>query len=130
MTVVFQPTPFEARLRIGRYSLLQERNPTPAGRTCHRKEADMHCQLCRNLEQAFETRRSAFVEASSLASFQVSSRFAAYLNVEMERALIELQEHRSICRSTVNEAAGLPVLAHHRRGPQEVRRTSPVGTAA
>ena len=41
----------------------------------------MHCQLCRNLEQAFETRRSAFVEASSLASFQVSSRFAAYLNV-------------------------------------------------
>ena len=90
----------------------------------------MHCQLCRNLEQAFETRRSAFVEASSLASFQVSSRFAAYMNVEMERALIELEEHRSICRSIVNESAGLPVLAQHRRGPQEVRRTSPVETAA
>jgi hypothetical protein len=44
--------------------------------------------------------------------------------------LIELQEHRSICCSLVNEAAGLPVLAQHRRGPQEVRRTRPVGTAA
>jgi hypothetical protein len=94
------------------------------------KEADMLCQLCRNLEQAFDTTRSAFLEASSLASFQVSNRFAAYLNVEMERALIELQEHRSICRSIAIEAAGLPVLAPHRRGPQEVRRTSPVGTAA
>jgi hypothetical protein len=90
----------------------------------------MHCQLCRNLEEAFETRRSAFIEASSLASFQVSSRFAAYLNVEMERALIELQEHRSMCRSIVNETNRLPVLAPLRRGPQEVLRTSQVGSAA
>jgi hypothetical protein len=93
-------------------------------------EADMHCQLCRNLEEAFETRRSAFIEASSLASFQVSSRFAAYLNVEMERALIELQEHRSVCRSIVNETTGLPVLAQPRRGPQRVLETRPVGSAA
>ena len=78
----------------------------------------MHCQLCRNLEQAFETRRSAFVEASSLASFQVSNRFAAYLNVEMERALIELQDHRSICRTAVTESAGLPVV-QLRRPPQD-----------
>ncbi|MGO9337537.1 MAG: hypothetical protein ACLPY1_08530 [Terracidiphilus sp.] len=90
----------------------------------------MHCQLCRNLEQAFETRRSAFIEASSLASFQVSSRFAAYLNVEMERALLELQEHRSVCRSALNEASGLPVLAQLRRGPQEVLQTRQVGSAA
>ncbi len=90
----------------------------------------MHCQLCRNLEQAFETRRSAFVEASSLASFQVSSRFAAYLNVEMERALIELQEHRAICPSTIGENAGFPVVAQRRNAPPDVRRNSPVGTAA
>jgi hypothetical protein len=90
----------------------------------------MHCQLCKNLQQAFETRRSAFLEASSLASFQVSSRFAAYLNVEMERALIELQEHRSTCRSTVNETNGLPILAQLRRAPQEVLLTRPVGSAA
>jgi hypothetical protein len=90
----------------------------------------MYCQLCRNLEQAFESTRSAYVEASSLASFQVSRRFAAYLNVEMERALIELQEHRSTCRSSVNETAGLPALAQHRRAPQEVLRSTPVGTAA
>ena len=90
----------------------------------------MRCQLCRNLESAFEARRREYVEASSLAYYSVSKKFAAYLNVEMERALIELQEHRSICCSLVNEAAGLPVLAQHRRGPQEVRRTRPVGTAA
>jgi hypothetical protein len=90
----------------------------------------MHCQLCRNLEQAFETRRSAFIEASSLASFQVSSRFAAYLNVEMERALVELQEHRSMCRSNINETEGLPVLTQLRRAPQEVLLTRPVGSAA
>jgi len=90
----------------------------------------MHCQLCRNLEQAFEARRSAFVEASSLASFQVSSRFAAYLNVEMERALIELQEHRSICRPTINQNADYPVVAQLRLAPSEVLRSNAVGTAA
>jgi hypothetical protein len=90
----------------------------------------MHCQLCRNLQIAFETRRSAFVEASSLASFQVSSRFAAYLNVEMERALIELQEHRSVCRSAVNEKAGFPLAAQIRLAPAEALRTSTVGSPA
>ncbi|MGD0631244.1 MAG: hypothetical protein ABR987_18090 [Terracidiphilus sp.] len=90
----------------------------------------MHCLLCRNLEQAFETRRSAFVEAGSLASFQVSSRFAAYLNVEMERALIELQEHRSNCRSAANETAGLPILAKLSRAPQKVLQSTRVGSAA
>lgn len=90
----------------------------------------MYCQLCRDLEQAFEIRRSAFVEAGSLASFQVSSRFAAYLNVEMERALIELQDHRSMCRPTVNESVGLPVLAQLRHPPRSVLRNRTVGTAA
>jgi len=95
-----------------------------------KKEADMHCQLCRNLEQAFEARRSAFVEASSLASFQVSIRFAAYLNVEMERALIELQEHRSTCRSAIGETAPLPVAAQPRLAAPSVLRSSTVGSAA
>jgi hypothetical protein len=90
----------------------------------------MHCQLCRNLEQAFESRRSAFIEASSLASFQVSSRFAAYLNVEMERALIELEEHRSNCRSAVGENAGLPVVGQIRITAQNVLRGRSVGSAA
>jgi hypothetical protein len=90
----------------------------------------MHCQLCQNLEQAFEARRSAFVEASSLASFQVSSRFAAYLNVEMERALIELDEHRSTCRFANSETAAMPVVAQLRHAPSKALRSTTVGSAA
>jgi len=75
----------------------------------------MRCQLCRNLESAFEARRREYVEASSLAYYSVSKKFAAYMNVEMERALIELQEHRSICLSAINEPAVAPLC----RTPQD-----------
>jgi hypothetical protein len=70
----------------------------------------MHCLLCRNLEQALVARRSEFIEASSLASRSFSTKFAAYMNVEMERALNELQDHRSVCLINANERQPSPVV--------------------
>jgi hypothetical protein len=83
----------------------------------------MRCLLCRNLEAAFEARRQEYVEASSVAYYSVSKKFAAYMNVEMERALIELEEHRSICLSAMNEPAHASVASQFCRTPQEAFRT-------
>jgi hypothetical protein len=83
----------------------------------------MRCLLCRNLETAFEARRREFIEASSVAYYSVSKKFAAYMNVEMERALIELEEHRSICLSAMNEPHAA-VASQYGRTPQEVFRSS------
>jgi len=90
----------------------------------------MRCVLCRNLEIAFEARRSEYTEASSLAYYRVSKKFAAYMNVEMERARAELQEHRLECLSAANESAYQPVIAQRCIAPQEERRGAPVQTAA
>jgi hypothetical protein len=84
----------------------------------------MLCLLCRNLETAFEARRQEYIEASSVAYYSFSKKFAAYMNVEMERALIELEEHRSICLSAMNEPTHASVASHACRKPQEVFRTS------
>jgi hypothetical protein len=78
-------------------------------------EASMHCPLCGELERALEARRSEYIQASSLASRSVSSKFAAYMNVEMERALNELQEHRSVCLINANELKPLPVVIQFRK---------------
>jgi hypothetical protein len=90
----------------------------------------MRCQMCQNLERALEARRSEYIEASSLAYFRVSKKFAAYMNVEMERALIELQEHRSVCRSITNDLACVPDVAQLGLTQQDALRNTPVETAA
>jgi hypothetical protein len=90
----------------------------------------MRCPLCLNLELAFEARRNEYLEASSLAYFRVSKKFAAYMNVEIERALIELEEHRSVCLSAMNESARLPVVAELCLKHKEAFQSRPVGTAA
>jgi hypothetical protein len=90
----------------------------------------MRCLLCRNLESAFEARRREYVEASSAAYYSVSKKFAAYMNVEMERALIELEEHRSICLSAMNEPAHASVASQLRRPPQKELRTGAEVSAA
>jgi len=89
----------------------------------------MRCQLCRNLELAFEARRNEYIQASSFASYQISKKFAAYVNVEMERALVELDEHRSVCISAAQESARPSVAAQLRLAPQDARSSS-LGTAA
>jgi hypothetical protein len=90
----------------------------------------MTCQICRNLESAFEARRNEYLGAASEACYAVTKRFAAYLNVEMERARVELQDHRSICRFVVTDAASLPLTAFLRRPQQELVRRGTLGTAA
>jgi hypothetical protein len=93
----------------------------------------MRCPLCRNLELAYQSRRDEFLQASSLAYLSVSKRFAAYSNVELERALSELLDHRSVCLSAENQSglnqsgllSGAPKLA-----PPETFTPGAVGTAA
>lgn len=90
----------------------------------------MPCLLCRNLELAFETKRIEYNEASSLAYHRISHKFAAYLNVEMERARTELEEHRLVCLSAANEAAPQQAVAQLCVAQQKELRRSPVHTAA
>jgi len=90
----------------------------------------MHCLLCENLQQAFEARQREYIESGSLAYYQVSKKFAAYKNVEMERARIELQEHQSVCVSAANVSGRLPAGTMLRPPRQERLRTGPVGAAA
>lgn len=59
----------------------------------------MRCRLCFNLEAAFEALREAYVANGSSARDRISKKFAAYLQVEMERARTEFEEHRTECRT-------------------------------
>jgi hypothetical protein len=59
----------------------------------------MDCLLCKDLERAFEARRSKYIEACSAAYYRVSTELAAYDNVEMERAKSDLEEHQLVCVS-------------------------------
>ena len=65
----------------------------------------MDCPICRNLEQAFNAGLREYTEARSSACYQVSKRFAAIKNVDMERARYELEEHRLVCATTVRAVA-------------------------
>jgi hypothetical protein len=90
----------------------------------------MYCVLCENLQQAFEARRSEYIESGSLAYYRVSKKFAAYKNVEMERARIELQEHQSVCVSAANLSGRLPAGTLLRPPHPERLRHTHVGAAA
>ena len=59
----------------------------------------MHCLECKNLEEAFESRLSKYIEARSAAYYRVSTELAAKKNVDMERARNDLEEHQLICVS-------------------------------
>lgn len=59
----------------------------------------MNCLICRDLERAYETALSEYIEARSSAWFSVSSDVAAYRNVDMERTRYDLEEHRLVCAS-------------------------------
>jgi hypothetical protein len=93
-------------------------------------EGDMRCLTCRNLEAAFEARRSEYNEAGSLAYYRVSTKLSAYLNVEMERARAELEEHRLECLSAIDESVRQPVIAPLRLAQRQELRSGPVQTAA
>lgn len=65
----------------------------------------MGCVVCETLERVFKTRQLEYIEACSAAYYQVSRKFAAYKNVDMERARNELEEHRQFCVSALNDTA-------------------------
>jgi hypothetical protein len=92
-------------------------SPCPTGRL----GGYMNCPLCANLESAFEARRREYIGASSVSFFKVSRKFAAYFNVEMERAWIDLEEHRAVCLRAGNKPAYSPSALL----PRPVRREEP-----
>jgi hypothetical protein len=59
----------------------------------------MQCLKCKNLEEAFDSRLSKYVEACSAAYYRVSTELAAMKNVDMERARYDLEEHQLTCLS-------------------------------
>ena len=61
----------------------------------------MSCLICAYLERTYLARFSEYVEARSSASYRFNTKLAAQMNVEMERARYELEEHQSVCLSAV-----------------------------
>ncbi len=77
----------------------------------------MGCAICRELEHAFESILSEYIQARSSVCYRVSTELAAQKNVDMERARYELEEHRRVCA-----LAGVPVHLPDRVFPD---RTAP-----
>ena len=82
-----------------------------------REDAGMGCLICASLEQAYLAQLSEYIEARSSACYRVSTKLAAQINVEMERARYELEEHQSVCVTT----ARMPVLLPQRETPASMR---------
>ena len=59
----------------------------------------MGCLECKNLEEAFESRLSQYIDARSAAYYSVTTELAAQKNVDMERARNNLEEHQLVCAS-------------------------------
>jgi len=57
----------------------------------------MECLICRELGRTYEVALREYIEARSSACYQISKKFAAVKNVDMERARYELEEHRLLC---------------------------------
>lgn len=57
----------------------------------------MACPVCKRLERTFEGWNTECIRARSSLYSTVSTRFAAYDIVEMERARSDLKMHRSVC---------------------------------
>jgi hypothetical protein len=76
----------------------------------------MECLVCANLERTYLTRLGEYLEARSSAGYRVCTRLAAQINVEMERARYELEEHQAVCFSALRPSAPRPV----REAPAEL----------
>jgi hypothetical protein len=69
----------------------------------------MKCLVCENLERVYLARLGEYVEARSSAGFRISTRLAAQINVEVERARYELEEHQANCIPAVLPPALMPI---------------------
>ena len=70
----------------------------------------MGCPVCKRLERTFEGWNTECIRARSSLYGSASTRFAAYDNVEMERARSELQMHRSVCAFPVTKTVARPAI--------------------
>ena len=68
----------------------------------------MDCPICGDLKRAYEAGFSEYIKASFSACYRVSKRLAARMNVDMERARYDLEEHRFVCASAIRVLALLP----------------------
>jgi hypothetical protein len=57
----------------------------------------MECLTCKNLKRAFESRRREHDESLSSVYYHVTTEFAAFKNVDKERAKSDLEEHQLVC---------------------------------
>jgi hypothetical protein len=68
----------------------------------------MECLICRDLERSYGVGLREYAEACSSSYYAVSKEFAAVKNVDMERALYALEEHRLLCAFAVKVVALSP----------------------
>lgn len=72
----------------------------------------MGCLECKNLEDAFESRLSQYIDARSATYYRVTSELAAKKNVDMERAKSALEEHQLVCASGAEVRQSTPKTSH------------------
>jgi hypothetical protein len=124
---------YKALSQVERDSCQNELNPLPASgdsRLVKRRHlrnrrfvgtpegASMSCLICRYLENVLESRRSEYIEVRSSACYRVCTKPAAFMNVDMERAKEELEEHKSLCASAARELVLVPATALLRITPE------------
>ncbi len=61
----------------------------------------MDCKVCRELGRRFKFELAEYTDARASVYYQVSKKFAARKNVDMERARVEFEEHRRTCISAL-----------------------------
>jgi len=87
----------------------------------------MRCLICRSLELALETHQKRYSDAASLACNKITTRLAAYWNVEMERARNDLDDHRAVCVFFASSSIA-PAVPHRQfagQGPVEGNVVAP-----
>ncbi len=73
----------------------------------------MRCPICDDFERALGDRTCEYQKACSNTLYRkISSRFVAYSEIEMARAMSELDMHRSVCASAVAEANRKPAISN------------------
>lgn len=70
----------------------------------------MDCLICASLTRAYAAGLRDYIDARSSAFYLVSKKLAARMNVDMERARYELEEHRLRCVSPATVIAPSPEM--------------------
>ena len=85
----------------------------------------MNCLECKNLEEAFESRLSQYIDACTAPYYRVTTELAAKKNVDMERARNDLKEHQLVCASAEVRPSGPRIRADYSDPGQKSLRAHP-----